>query len=114
MKYSDDEKCIDAMHQDLKAIASVINQQMQALPLGHEYQGTFYIRKPYTVPTTSIKITGTAYMQEDLVSWRITTDDSSVNAYGNYREIFKDPELTQVISRDEGRPIFEENDHLTL
>ncbi len=107
-KYTNDSNKIDEIQKYLNSIAKKVSKKIIDMPLGHEYKGTFYIRKPYTVPTTSIKVVGAAYMREDLVSWSIEAKDESLNLYGYYRDIFKDPDLTQPISREEAKPVFDD------
>jgi hypothetical protein len=48
-----------------------IENKRQSLPIGHRFSGTFYLKKPYTVPSEAVKIKGSAFMPEHLVSWKI-------------------------------------------
>ena len=79
------------------------------MPIGHRYTGTFYLKQAYSVPAQSVKITGSAYMKEDLVSWSLDADDPKMNDYSYHREIFKDKNLKTLIKRDDADPVFEKN-----
>lgn len=59
-----------------------LTAELDKLPIGYQYTGTFYIKKPYTVPTEYEKIVGTAFMREDLVSWTILNEE-------RFRDIYK-------------------------
>ena len=79
----------------------------QKLPVGYRYEGTFFIRKQGTAEFESLKIDGSAYMREDLVSWLIESSKGDVhNPYAYYRDIYKDDKLREPIKREEGAPVY--------
>jgi hypothetical protein len=82
-----------------------LDSEIMALPLRHVYRGTFYMRKPYTTPVESLKVSGRAEMREDLVSWEVY--DKADKYLGLCREVFKDSKLRKRIKREEGVAIFE-------
>jgi len=48
-----------------------LTKDIQPMPVGYRYTGTYYLKKPYTVPFEFEKCSGTLFMQEHLVSWKI-------------------------------------------
>ncbi|WP_192485247.1 MULTISPECIES: hypothetical protein [Cysteiniphilum] len=91
-----------------KTIAKLENKR-QKLPIGHRYTGVFYLKKPYTVPSEAVKIKGSAFMREDLVSWTIESDDEYVNNVYYVREVYLDKEMTKALKREDCKAVFEEN-----
>jgi len=85
-----------------------IEKNRQSLPIGHRYTGTFYLKKPYTVSNEAVKIKGSAFMPEHLVSWKIESDDEYANNLWYVREIFKDKDMKERVKRDDGLAVFEE------
>ena len=53
----------------VKSIMSKLEDKCDKMPIGHRYTGTFYLRKPYTIPHEAIKIKGAAFLREDLVEY---------------------------------------------
>ena len=95
----------------MTTIDNVINQlnsDIEALPIRHEFVGSFYIRKPYTQPMESIKVNGKAIMRESLVSWEVYNDEDKY--IGLCREIFKDDRLRHRILREDGVAVFSNDD----
>ncbi len=90
----------------LERAVSGMKEKAKTLPLGTRYSGTFYIRKPYTMPTESVQVTGSAFMREDLISWSIDESVRPDFVYGVLRDIFKDKELKEPIKREEGELVF--------
>ena len=82
-----------------------LSEIIEKIPVGHRYEGTYYVRVPYTNPPESEKVTGTAFLREDLVSWERETGAGEFE--GLKRDIYKDPEMLIPIKRDEGRPVYE-------
>ena len=76
------------------------------LPIGHQYRGTFYIRKPYTIPAEFVEINGSIFMRENLVTWEIR--DQGNKSLGYRRAVFKKPEFNTEFVREDGEPVFEE------
>jgi len=81
-----------------------LTAELDKLPIGYKYTGTFYIKKPYTVPTEYEKIVGEAFMREDLVSWTIFNEERACDIYK--REIFKEPNYNSKIEREEAELVF--------
>ena len=101
---SDLEKVIDYVNKT----KAKIEKKRQSLPIGHRFSGTFYLKKPYTVPSEAVKIKGSAFMPEHLVSWKIESDDEYANNLWYVREIFKDKDMKERVKRDDGLAVFEE------
>lgn len=80
---------------------ATLQKELLSLPIGHRYIGTFYLKKQYTTPVEAVKVSGSIFMREDLVSWYIEDDRSSY-----YRAIYKDPELKVEITREEATPVY--------
>jgi hypothetical protein len=88
-------------------IMAKLKQELQTLPMGRRYSGTFYIRKPYTVPIQFEKIEGSAFIREDLVSWKIEPKDKSKEQfYGYHRVIYKKPDLNTEIKKEEAKLVY--------
>ena len=85
-----------------------IENKRQSLPIGHRFSGTFYLKKPYTVPSEAVKIKGSAFMPEHLVSWRIESDDEYAKNLWYVRDVFKDKAMKERVKREDGEPLFED------
>ena len=85
-----------------------IEKKRQSLPIGHRFNGTFYLKKPYTVPSESVKIKGSAFMPEHLVSWKIESDDEYARNLWYVRDIFKDKGMKERVKREDGKSVFED------
>lgn len=94
----------------IETVISKLKRKINKAPIGYQYTGTFYIRKINMDQTVErIEMSGTAFMREDIVSWKIDSDhEYSKNLY-HVREIFKDPACKETISREECEPVFENN-----
>ena len=102
-----DEKKYSKHLQYFQNIFDQLGTQLSKMPKGHKYTGTFYVRHPYSYPAKSEKITGSAFMREDLVSWSIESNDEYAQNIGYVRNIFKDEAMIILISREEGEIIYD-------
>lgn len=91
-----------------KSIEDKMQLEYQALPKGHRYTGTFYLKKPYTIPAESVKIKGSAYMREDLVTWWIESKDEAAKNLWYVRAVYKDKKMTKLLMRKDGEPVYDE------
>lgn len=84
----------------------LLEKEIQDMPVHHEYQGTFYLRKPYTEPMQVIEVVnGKIIMREDLITWSIYYPGGEY--YGMSRFVYKDNELKQLFKREDGYPMYE-------
>tara|TARA_R110002167_G_scaffold116781_1_gene292202 strand:+ start:2432 stop:2848 length:417 start_codon:yes stop_codon:yes gene_type:complete len=83
-----------------------LREQIKEMPLGHKFTGTFYLKKPYSIEPVSIKVIGSAFIKEDLVSWQIETDDESIHSQGYHRAVYKDKAMTVKLEREDGEAVF--------
>jgi hypothetical protein len=92
----------------MKSIVLKLEEKVEALPIGHRYTGTFYVKKPYTyaLPSESVKLKGSAFMQEDLVSWTIQSEDEYAKNLYYVRSIFKDKGMKTILKREDGEAVF--------
>ncbi|WP_151193795.1 hypothetical protein [Cysteiniphilum sp. JM-1] len=88
-----------------KTIAK-IEDKRQKLPIRHRYTGVFYLKKPYTIPSESVKIKGSAFVREDLVMWTIESDDEYVKNVYYVREVYLDKEMTVKLTREDRVEVF--------
>ena len=93
--------------QNLKSCLNKLDEDLRKLPVGHRYSGTFYVRKPYTIPIESEKIEGSAFMREDLVTWKPEEEGKQFWELSYKKDIFRDPEMSVPIKREDGQPVFE-------
>ena len=77
------------------------------LPIGHRFTGTFYLKKPYTVPSESVKIKGAAFIREDLVMWTIESDDEYTKNLYYVRDVYRDKKMTVKLKREDGVEVFD-------
>ncbi len=61
------EKDLEKVTDYVKSIMTKLEDKSQKMPIGYRYTGTFYLKKPYTLPSESVKIKGSAFVREDLV-----------------------------------------------
>ena len=80
------------------------------LPLGHRYDGEYYLKNP--PPEYGFrKEEGPLFMREDLVSWiRLKKEDMSTSYY--LRAVFSEPKDDAYLMRDQGKPIYEHQENL--
>ena len=83
-----------------------LKEQIDLMPLGHRFTGTFYLRKPYSAEPISIKVSGSAFMKEELVSWQVETDDEEINSLQYHRVIYKDKAMKVKLEREDGEAVF--------
>lgn len=98
----------EAYYQSLKACIHKIEEDIKKLPAGHRYSGTYYVRKPYTMPIEVEKIDGSAFMREDLVTWKQEEEGKKFWELAYKKSIYRDPELRIPIEREDGQPVFDE------
>ncbi|WP_192485155.1 MULTISPECIES: hypothetical protein [Cysteiniphilum] len=89
-----------------KTIAK-LEDKRQKLPIGHRYTGVFYLKKPYTIPSEAVKIKGSAFMREDLVSWTIESDDEYAKSVYYMRDVYLNMEMTVKLTREDCGEVFE-------
>lgn len=98
----------EAYYQSLKVCLERIDEDIKKLPVGHRYTGTYYVRKPHTIPVEAGKYEGSAFMREDLVTWKHEEEGKQFWELSYKKDIFRDPELRIPIEREEGQPVFDE------
>ena len=99
------EKLVDYVNK----IKVKIKKKRQSLPIGHRFTGTFYLKKPYTVPSEAVKIEGSAFMPEHLVSWKIESRDEYAKNLWYMRDVYKDKGMKERVKREDGVEVFEDN-----
>ena len=101
----------DECHATLEYLKSVLKQAQNdydAMPSGHRYTGTLYVRKVnYDNTVDRVKINGSAFIREDLVSWRITSDHEYAQNLYYIRDVYKDKNFKEPIKREDCEPVFE-------
>lgn len=91
--------------QSLNDSINDLENKMHALPIHHEYNGTMYLRRPYSNPVEVIEIKGgKAIMREELITWQVYNPNGDY--YGLSRWVYKDPELKTLLKREDGQPVF--------
>ena len=101
------EKSYDEVVGYVESVMTKLKENVEALPIGHRYTGTFYVKKPYSIPSESVKLKGSAFMSEDLVSWIIDSEDEYAKNLYYVRSIFKDKGMTRLLEREDGDGVFE-------
>ncbi|MBP9726702.1 MAG: hypothetical protein KBD83_04480 [Gammaproteobacteria bacterium] len=81
-----------------------LTKELQALPIGYRYTGTYYLKKPYTQPAEFEEGSGSLYMKENLVSWQTETG-SGVYDSPYYRAVFKKPYGDQI-TKEDAEPVY--------
>lgn len=83
-----------------------LTQEKESMPIGYRYSKDFYIKVPYTLPVQYEKINGSAFMREDLVSWRIEADERYKHSY--FRAIYRDKSNKEnsEIRKEEATPVY--------
>ena len=85
-----------------------IAKQVCDLPVGHRYDGEFYLKKPGMKPPLEFeKKAGALFMREDLTTWGF---DKSDQLYNNCfsRVFYKKPSIDSPIQREDGKPVFDD------
>lgn len=92
----------------IEATVAKLKRRVNKAPTGHQYTGTFYVRK-INVDTTVefIEMTGTAFMREDIISWSIDSEHEYAQNLYYVRDIFKDDKCREPIKREECKPVIE-------
>lgn len=84
-------------------LMKTLAKKIQKLPIGYRYTGTYYLKKPYTMPPEFEKREGSLYMRENLVSWQIETEPG-VCEYSYHRTVSKRP-YGESITREDAKPV---------
>ena len=85
-------------------LINILTKELQALPIGYRYTGTYYLKKPYIIPYEFEECHGSLFMKEHLVSWQIEKEPG-VCEYPYYRAVYKQP-AGALINRDDGKPVY--------
>ena len=80
-----------------------LKQEAAKLPIGHEYKGIFYLKKPYR-PGEFKKVNGTLFLREDLVRWFYQGERE--NDCGYVQEAFRTEGVEQPLERADGKPVY--------
>ena len=105
IEYSTDKDYNKALDYVNKMVTK-LEDKRQKLPIGHRYTGTLYLKKPYTVPSESVRIKGAAFMREDLVMWTIESDDEYAQNLYYVRDVYRDKKMMVKLSREDGEAVF--------
>ena len=108
IEYSTDKDYNKAVEYVNKMVTK-LEVERDKLPIGHRFTGTFYLKKPYTVPSESVKIKGAAFMREDLVMWTIESDDEYAKNLYYVRDVYRDKKMTVKLSREDGDAVYQDN-----
>ena len=106
IEYSTDKNYSKALDYVNKMLTK-LEDKRQKLPIGHRYTGTFYLKKPYTMPSEAVKIKGSAFMPEHLVSWKIESKDEYAKNLWYVRDVYKDETMKERVKREDGVEVFE-------
>ena len=106
IEYSTDKEYNKALDYVNKMLTK-LEDKRQKLPIGHRYTGTFYLKKPYTMPSEAVKIKGSAFMPEHLVSWKIESKDEYAKNLWYVRDVYKDETMKERVKREDGVEVFE-------
>ena len=83
-----------------------LSDEINLLPTGYRYSGIFYIKKAYIYPVEFEKITGTIFMREDLVSWRLE-DGGTIHSQVYFRAVFREPSFDSEIKKEDTSPVYD-------
>ena len=86
-------------------LISKLSNEVQSLPIGYRYTGTFYLKKPYVLPVTFEKYGGVIFMREDLISWQIESGMERQD-YSYHQHIFKEPSIDSELTREDAEPVY--------
>ena len=91
-------KQFEKLNEELKSVK-------ERTPVGHLYEGVYYLKQSeYDIKKTGeafLKKEGRIFMREDLISWMIESQ------YGYFRQLYKAPDDTRPIKREDGVGIFD-------
>ncbi len=76
-------------------LITALTEEVKTLPIGHRYTGIYYIKKQNTVPVEFKECSGSLFMRENLVSWKVELEPG-VYDYQYYRAVFKEPHGAQI------------------
>ena len=95
--------------QHFEQLIAKLTKELMALPIGHRYSGTFYLKKPYSIPAVFEKYDGSLLMREGLISWQPEkgTQPASTNNY--CRQAFKQPNNDSEITKADAVPVYATN-----
>ena len=82
-----------------------LTKEIQMLPIGYRYTGTYYLKKPYTMPPEFEEHIGSLFMRENLVSWQVEKEPGKYE-YSYYRLVLKSPHGEQI-TRADAKPVYE-------
>ena len=104
---SSQDEC-DATLEYLESVLKQAQKDYDAMPSGHRYTGTLYVRKVnYDNTVDRVKMDGSAFVREDLISWRITSDHEYAKNLYYIRDVYKDKNFKEPIKREDCEPVFE-------
>ena len=104
---SSSQKEFDECVNYIKKTIRNIDKKIAKSPIGRRYNGTFYVKKPYAIPHESVKLKGSAFMREDLISWKVESEDDYAKHMGMVRMIYKDKNMRNKIDVSEAVDVFE-------
>jgi len=102
------EKDLEKVTDYLQSIITKLEDKRQKMPIGYRYTGTFYLKKLFPFPSEVLKIKGSAFVREHLVSWELESEDSYAKSIGYVRTVYKDKALQKPLTKDDAVPVFEE------
>jgi len=85
-------------------LITALTKEIQTMPIGYRYTGTYYLKKPYTLPVEFEEGSGSLYMKENLVSWQIEKEPGKCE-YAYYRAVYKKPDGPQI-TREDAEPVY--------
>ena len=102
------QSAFDQMQSSYDEFILKLVEAIKKLPIGNRYSGTFYVRNPYSVPIEYDKIDGTAFMPENLVSWKIENIEKYKYSYA--RAIYREPNdnAENEIKREDAEPVYQD------
>jgi hypothetical protein len=99
------EDAFSNITQQFEKLNKELKSVKERTPIGHLYDGVYYLKQSeFNIKNTGeafLKKEGRAFMREDLDSWRIE------NQYGYFRQLYKTPNITQPIKREDGAVVFD-------
>lgn len=87
-------------------LIATLTKEIQMLPIGYRYTGTYYLKKPYTMPPEFEENIGSLFMRENLVSWQVEKEPGKYE-YSYYRAVFKKP-YGVLITREDAEPVYKQ------
>ena len=97
----------DDIVRQFKECLALLERKSKELPIGHRYEGEYYIKKPgMTYPPEFEKRCGVLFMRENQVSWFEDKEDRHFDK-GYLRSVYKEPDLNKRLYREDGIAVFE-------